>query len=124
MRRRIHDFSEMDHFRRKNLRSFCRTNFFSFIIHVKSLPSANQVCEGYVFTPVSFCPRGGGGCMAGGACVVGGDVAGGGVHGGGHAWQEEGVHGRGGHAWWGACVAGGCACYACPPRTLRDTVGQ
>ena len=46
------------------------------------LPPANEVCEGYVFTPVcqSFC--------SGGACMVGVGMRGGGV----------GVHVGGGHA--------------------------
>ena len=48
-----------------------------------------------MFLHLSFCPRGGGACVAGGGhawkgvCVVGG-----------HAWQ-------GGCAWWGVCMAGG-----------------
>ena len=48
-----------------------------------SLPPANEVCEGYVFTRV---------CLSTGGCVWQG-----GMHGGG------GMHDR------GACVAGGCA---------------
>ena len=68
------------------------------------LPPANEVCEGYVFTPVcqSFCSQGasvhgrGCACMAGGVC------------GRGCAWQGVCVHGRG-CAWQGGgtCVAGG-----------------
>ena len=56
---------------------------------------ANEVCEGYVFTPVcqSFCSQGWP-CMAEG-CVAGG------MHGEGHAWLG-GMCGR------GACMAGGC----------------
>ena len=52
------------------------------------LPPANEVCEGYVFTPVcqAFCSQGGG------ACMVGGGV---------HAWGVGGMHGL------EACVAGG-----------------
>ena len=86
------------------------------------LPSANEVCEGYVFTGVCLstgghawrgvCGRGV--CMAGGytwqgACMVGG-----------HVWQG-GMHGRGsvhsgGHVGWGLH-----AMYA-PWQILRDTV--
>ena len=50
-------------------------------------------------------------CMAGGHAWLGVCMA------GGHVWQG-GMHG------WGAGVAGGHACHACPPPTLRDTVGQ
>ena len=72
-----------------------------------SLPPANVVCEGYVFTPVcqSFCSQGGihgmgrvwrGVCVnGGGLCVAGGCV-----------WQD-GMHGT------------GCACHACPPSPGR-----
>ena len=53
-----------------------------------------------------------------GVCGEGGLHGEGGVHGRGHAWQGgvsgkggaacvlEGVHGRAGHAWQGACMAG------------------
>ena len=110
------------------------------------LPPANEVCEDYVFTPVSnSVHRRGGACVAGGhvwqegmygrgACMVEGHAWAGGMCGGGHAWQ-------GGHAWWGACVVGGHAwqggmhgkgaCLAggvhamhTSPWTLRETVGQ
>ena len=55
----------------------------------------------------------GGVCMAGGACIVG-----------------EGMHGRGacmagGHAWQGACVAGGMhGTHAPPQQILPDTVNE
>ena len=74
---------------------------------VTSLPPANEVCEGYVFTPVSqsFCSQGG--CAWWwGACVVGG-----------HAWLgvcawKGGMHGRG-------------ACMPCTPhQILQDTVNE
>ena len=72
------------------------------------LPPANEVCEGYVFTPVCLSVWGGvrGG---GGVCMVGG-----------HAWQGAcmagGMHGR------GACVAGGMhdrGCVCVPPRHYK-----
>ena len=59
------------------------------------LPPANEVCEGYVFTPV--CHSVGGGVHGRGACM----------HGRGHVWQGVCVAGR--HAWQGVCVAGGHA---------------
>ena len=89
------------------------------------LPPANEVCEGYVFTPVcqAFCSQGGGRAWWVGvhAWGVGGMHGRSGVHGrgwgacmvlrhvwqggGGHAWQcGVGMRGRG-----GACMAGGCA---------------
>ena len=60
-----------------------------------SLPPANEVREGYVFTGV---------CLSTGACIAGG------VHGRGcalwgHAWHG-GVCGRGGMNGKGVCVAG------------------
>ena len=104
------------------------------------LPPANEVCEGYVFTPVcqSFVHRGGvhgrgvrmvggmngGGCMAGGGmhgrgvCMVGVCVWQGVCMAGGHVWQG-GVHGKGGmvggmcgrgRAWQGAVHSGGGGC--------------
>ena len=103
----------------------------------KYLPPANEVCEGYVFTPVcqSFCSQGRhawlGVCMVGGhawlqgACVVAGGHAwlwrGACVFVGGHAWLPGGyawlwgvwmvlggVHGCGGCAWLqGACMVEG-----------------
>ena len=73
-----------------------------------SLPPANEVCEGYVFTGVSVhsgegaCVVVGGGmggrggmCDGRGMCVGGACMAGGAWQ-GGHAWQ--------GCAWQGACV--------------------
>ena len=73
------------------------------------LPPANEVCEGYVFTPVcqSFCSWGG---MHGGGCAWQG-----GMHGGGVCVVGD-MHGRGtcvagGHAWQGACMP-------CTPPTL------
>ena len=74
------------------------------------LPPANEVCEGYVFTPVSHSVHRGGVCGRG-ACVAGG-----------HAWWR-GMRGQGGMCGGGACVAGGhawqggmcgrgCACHA------------
>ena len=47
----------------------------------------------------------------------------GGMHG------KEGMCGRGGMHGRGACMTGGhawqgCVCHACPPQTLRDTVGK
>ena len=94
------------------------TNFVCLL-----LPPANQVCEGYVFTPVSqsFCSREAGGMRGGG-------VHGGGMRGGervwqggmqeGHVWQG-GMHGEG-MCSGGACMAGGMrmrghACHAWPP---------
>ena len=77
--------------------SYCEceyVNLFSIdqicVGHTIYLPPANEVCEGYVFTPVcqSFCSQGGG------VCVVAG----------GHAWLPGGMHGCG-----GVCmVLGGC----------------
>ena len=54
-------------------------------------------------------------CMARGAYMAGGTC----MAGGGHVWQE-GMHGRG-HVWGreGVCMAGGCACHAHPPDTMR-----
>ena len=82
----------------------------------------------------------------GGACVAGGAWPGGhvrqGVHGreacmvqgcvvGGHAWQGGGMHGRGGHVWWGCVHGGGMrgrgrACDARPPGvdTTATAYGQ
>ena len=74
------------------------------------LPPSNEVCEGYVFTPVcqSFRSQGGRGvhscgghawlqgdvhgCGGGGACVVAG---------GGHAWLRGACVVAAGHAWVG-----------------------
>ena len=61
-----------------------------------SLPAANEVCEGYVFTRI---------CHS--------------VHRGWRAWQGGGVRGGGGHAWQGGCVARG---HAPPHQILQDTV--
>ena len=76
------------------------------------------------FTPVCHSVHRGA-CMAGGHAgqrhVWQGVCMARSVRGGGHVWQG-GIHGRG-HAWQEACMAGGCACHACP-RTPRDTVGQ
>ena len=80
----------------------CLSLVYSFT--VKSfLPPANEVCEGYVFTPVSqsFCSQGGGRAWLWG----------------GGAWLQGGMHGCRGCAWlWGACMVvgsvhgcGGCA---------------
>ena len=75
--------------------------------HPTSLPPANEVCEGYIFTGV---------CLStGGACVVVGGIHGcGGMCGcGGCAWLGRAcvvaggacMCGKGGHAWlWGACM--------------------
>ena len=88
-----------------------------------SLPPANEVCEGYVFTGI--CLSTGGACVAGGACTVGGacvveDVHGrgacmvrtcmmGGMCGWGSAWP-----GGGGSAWPGGMYGGGtCVVGAC-----------
>ena len=60
------------------------------------LPNENEVCEGYVFTPVcqSFCS--------------GGEVHGGGMHG------KGGVHGRGvGMCGREACMVRGCVAGVC-----------
>ena len=87
------------------------------------LPPANQVCEGYVFTPICHSVQRGGACVAGGhawqggamcgrgcawqgACVVGACVAGGHVWQRGHAWWW-GMHGRGACMAGEACMAGG-----------------
>ena len=94
-----------------------------FCWSMDSLPPANVVCEGYVFTPVcqSFCSQMGacivggmcgrghtrrGGMHGRGACVAGGCAWQRGMRGGGHAWQG-GMHG-GGHVW----------------QILRDTVNE
>ena len=82
-------------------------------------PPINEVCEGYVFTPVcqSFCSQGVGACVAGG------------VHGRGHMWQGD-MCGRGAmcgrghvwqgcHVWWGAMCGRGCACPPPPTHTTR-----
>ena len=89
----------------------------TFLLHT------NEVCEGYVFTPVcqSFCSQGGmHGCR--GVCMV---VEGGGMYGcRGHAWLQGGMcgckgvcmvarggmHGCGGHAWLWGCgwLLGSC----------------
>ena len=66
------------------------------------LPSANEVCEGYVFTGVCLSTEGV--CMVGMWGMCGGHE---GCVAGGHAWQggmcgEECV-------WWGACVVRECA---------------
>ena len=74
--------------------SKCRCTNIHFQFSTWYLPSANEVCEGYVFTPVcqSFCSQGGmcdgGHAWHGDAYVAGGDMHGKGcMHGGGHAWQ-------------------------------------
>ena len=98
-------------------------------LHTYSLPPANEVCKGYVFTRVcqSFCSQGGmhgwGACMHcwGGMCGQGmcmprghaclGDVHGWvGVQARGYVWpggacqQDGGIHGQ------GACMAGEGVC--------------
>ena len=82
--------------------------------YVAFLSPANEVCEGYVFTPVcqSFCSQAGvhGRGRAWGCCAWGhgwwGEWVVGGVHGGGHVWW--------GHAWRGPCMVGGmCGRGAC-----------
>ena len=79
------------------------------------LPPANVVCEGYVFTRVSFCPQGGHAwLLGGGACMV----ARGCMYG---CSRREGVHGCSGGgcmvAWGGmyGCLGGmhGCCGGAC-----------
>ena len=85
-----------------------------FIVIMLLLP-ANEICEGYVFTPVcqSFCSREGvcmtevGACMAGGACMVGGCV--GVCMARGCVWQGACMVG-------GACMAGGVHAMHAPPR--------
>ena len=59
---------------------------WSMIHPILFLPPANDVCEGYVFTPVSHSVHRGGGVRAGG------------------------IRGKGGHAWWrgGTCGKGAC----------------
>ena len=77
-------------------------------IQATSLPPANEVCDGYVFTGVCLSTGWWGGDVPGGG---GGSMRGSGMH-GGHVWWG-GMRGRGAHAWqggcvWqGACVAGG-----------------
>ena len=69
---------------------------------------------------------GGGACMAGGHAWQGEVCGREGMCSGGHAWQGEcmagGMCGRG-HAWQGVhgrgCMAGGHACHAWPPSTMR-----
>ena len=61
-----------------------------------SLPPANEVCEGYVFTGICMSTRWGRVWRGG---MHGGGLRGGGMHGRGHAWQGH-VHGG------GACMAG------------------
>ena len=58
------------------------------------LPPANEVCEGYVFTPVcqSFCSRGEGSASGLGICIQGG------LHPGSPASREVCIGGRGGLA--------------------------
>ena len=80
------------------------------------LPPANEVCEGYVFTPVcqSFCSRG----HAWWGCAWQGNM-----HSRGHTWWvhvwQGGMHGSGGHAWQGGMHGGGHAwqgtCMPCMP---------
>ena len=90
------------------------------------LPPANEVCEGYVLTPVCHSVHSGHvwqrGVCGRGPCTAG-DVHGRGVcvavgmHDRGHVWQvghawQGGVCGRGhvwwwGHAWQGVCMVGG-----------------
>ena len=80
------------------------------------LPSANEVCESYVFTPVCHSVHGGGGGGVrgrGGACMAGGVCGGGGMHGRG-ACVVGGVCGRG-HAW----QRGACMPRTPPPDTTR-----
>ena len=74
-----------------------------FLVFKLYLPPANEVCEGYVFTPVcqSFCSQRG--CMAGGACVAGGMCGRGACVAGGCAWARVCVHDR------EVCMAG-CVC--------------
>ena len=108
-----------------------------FLVFKLYLPPANEVCEGYVFTPVcqSFCSQRG--CMAGGACVAGDMCGRGACVAGGCAWARGCVHGRvcvcgqGGMCGRGACMAGdmhgqgGCAWQGgmhathTPPDTTR-----
>ena len=64
------------------------------------LPPANEVCEGYVFTPVcqSFCSQGGHAWLWEGVCVVAG----------GHVWLWGACMVAGGDVWvLGVCVVGG-----------------
>ena len=82
------------------------------------LPPANEVCEGYVFTPVSVILFTGGDCIVGGACMAGGhvwwEVGGGGGRvcmAGGHVWQG-GMHGRGACMAEGVCMVGDGGCMA------------
>ena len=88
------------------------------------LPPANEVCEGYVFTPVCHSVRGGG--MRGGGHAWHGACMAGSMHGGGHAWKAGACmvgHVRqsrtcmaGGVCDGGSCMAGGNAWHTCPPR--------
>ena len=102
---------------------FQRNEHFQLLL---SLPPANVVCEGYIFTDVCDSVNGGGVCgcsgghlwlsqgghawLLGGACMV----ARGGVRGcyGGHVWllRGGGMHG----CYGGVCVvfAGGCVVFA------------
>ena len=68
------------------------------------LPPANEVCEGYVFTPVcqSFCS--GGACVAGGMHGRGACVAGGHALAGERAWHVGGMW-VGGYVWQGGMHA-------------------
>ena len=116
------DREELIHFFRTTQSSQCCHFGIAEVVKSKIITPANEVCEGYVFTPVcqSFCSRGGcvvGGMHGRGACVVGACVLGGvrgrGMHGevcmaGGHAWQGD-MHGS------GACVAGGMHAMHAPP---------
>ena len=107
---------------------------------LKYLPPAMKLGQGNVFRSVcqEFCPgghawKGGmcgrGACMVGGMCGSGrawwGGMCGRGVHGRGACMAGRGMHGREGHAWQGACMAGsmhgrGCAWQgACVADTTR-----
>ena len=93
----------------------------------KLLPSANEVCEGYVFTGVCL-STGGERCMAEGVCMVGCAWQ------GGHVWQgglwpggllqggcvARGMHGRG-RAWQGVGMHG---THVPSRQILRDTVNE
>ena len=79
-----------------------------------SLPPANEVCEGYVFTGVCLSiwgdMHGWGACVAGRMCVAGGACMAGGMHSGGCAWLGVCMV-RGAMHGWG---------HACPPADTTD----
>ena len=123
--------------------SLITVRIFLKIIFTARKRSLRRLC----FYPcLSFCSQGGGVCMAGSHVWPGGMHGGGhawqaGVHGGGHVWLG-GMHDRGhawwggghvwqvehafqrGHAWQGACMAGGAWQGASMPRMPRMSPWQ